>query len=438
MRVKRYIVDTMPEALEKIKVDLGKDAIILNTKPIKTGGFLGLFGKQQIEVIAAVDQKEREKADTARQASLPIQTSSNRAATRAYQSSTIAKGQSTGIAELDTPREGTIRTVQASSTAPDDLGGTSTRKATAAAAETQPLGIERADDKLIANELRDMREMFQKLLLLKESSKNVPGPILVIRDRLLEQGIEEEWVAQVMKKLLLTFDDPSAISQEAANQQASAIIKTMLAESSAEPARINRAVKYAFFFGPTGVGKTTTIAKLAAEAMLKEKRKVGFITSDTFRIAAVEQLKTYANILNVPLEVVFSPKEIEQAMERLGDCDLIFVDTAGRNYRNDEYVKGIKELLQYGETSVNFLVMSLTTKYADMKAILDQFDDLPGGRAIFTKADETDAYGSIFNVTQQYNLSLSYITTGQNVPDDIMLATPELVTTMIVGDEIYA
>ncbi|MCK9906910.1 hypothetical protein MXD63_43825, partial [Frankia sp. Cpl3] len=95
---------------------------------------------------------------------------------------------STGIAELDTPREGTIRTVQASSTAPDDLGGTSTRKATAAAAETQPLGIERADDKLIANELRDMREMFQKLLLLKESSKNVPGPILVIRDRLLEQG----------------------------------------------------------------------------------------------------------------------------------------------------------------------------------------------------------------------------------------------------------
>lgn len=480
----------MPEALEKIKVDLGKDAIILNTKPIKTGGFLGMFGKQQIEVIAAVDQKDREKGESARQAAFPMPTSSNRMAARAYQSSTagnrqhadqqsqdrqmpdqqVLSRQSLDRAESVSHREEPI--LQANRTfspAPQSASperydlpanansspesdreiGSSLQSARVVQEKARSVDVsavepeqarkrDRAYDDRIASELRDMREMFQKLLLLKESSKNLPGPILAIRDRLLEQGVEDEWVAQIMKKMLQTIDDPTTVTDAQAYEQAARIINAMLVEASSHPVRIDRSVRFAFFFGPTGVGKTTTIAKLAAEAMLKETRKVGFITSDTFRIAAVEQLKTYANILNVPLEVVFSPKEIEQAMERLADCDLVFVDTAGRNYRNDEYVKGIKALLQYGETTVNFLVMSLTTKYADMKAILQQFEDLPGGRAIFTKADETDAYGSIFNVTQEFRLPLSYITTGQNVPDDIILATPELVTTMIVGDETYA
>lgn len=159
--------------------------------------------------------------------------------------------------------------------------------------------------------------------------------------------------------------------------------------------------------------------------MLKEKRKVGFITADTYRIAAVEQLKTYANILNVPFEVVFSPKEIPQAMERLSGCDLIFVDTAGRNYRNDEYVQGIRDLVVADQNSLNFLVLSLTSKYSDMKTIIRNFDDVPVSRVIFTKADETDAYGAMLNVAFETELSISYVTTGQNVPDDIIVATPD-------------
>ncbi|WP_304415448.1 hypothetical protein [Brevibacillus aydinogluensis] len=182
------------------------------------------------------------------------------------------------------------------------------------------------------------------------------------------------------------------------------------------------------------MGKTTTIAKLAADSMLKDKRRIGFITADTYRIAAVEQLKTYANILNVPLEVIFSPKEIVQAKERLSGCDLIFVDTAGRNFRNDEYVQGIRELLRHDADCLNFLVLSLTAKYSDIKAIIRNFDDVPVSRVIFTKADETEAYGAMLNVAYETGLPFSYITTGQNVPDDIVAATPALVANMIMGD----
>ena len=122
------------------------------------------------------------------------------------------------------------------------------------------------------------------------------------------------------------------------------------------------------------------------------------------------------------------------AMERLSDCDLIFVDTAGRNFRNDEYVQGIRELVEHGKNSVNYLVLSLTSKYSDMKAIIQNFSEVPTKQVIFTKADETQSFGNMLNVAQEMKLPFSYITTGQNVPDDIVAASPALVSSMIVGD----
>ncbi|NGQ94025.1 flagellar biosynthesis protein FlhF [Brevibacillus sp. SYP-B805] len=441
MRVKRYIVDTMPDALEKIRQELGKDAIILNTKPVKTGGFLGLFSKQQIEVIAAVDQKatDREKADAAIKHDRTPAPVNGHVAAQAYK-------RTSGTAMADRPLAAWRETAEETRpqhrpAAPAATAAPSIQPiATPSAHPTAKPGEKKAaaeDPHELARELRDMREMFRKLLL-KGQESYLPAPVLAVRNRLQQQDVDDELISSIISELLKRMEDPTRYSDEDAHKLAAVIVKAMLTEKSSMPARIERSAKYAFFFGPTGVGKTTTIAKLAAECMLKEKRKVGFITSDTYRIAAVEQLKTYANILNVPLEVVFSPKEIEQAMERLKHCDLVLVDTAGRNYRNDEYVAGIKELLAYGDASVHYLVLSLTARYADMKAIAAHFCDIPDARVIFTKADETRAYGTILNIVKQYGLSLSYITTGQNVPDDIILATPEKVTNMIVGDETYA
>jgi flagellar biosynthesis protein FlhF len=191
--------------------------------------------------------------------------------------------------------------------------------------------------------------------------------------------------------------------------------------------------KVVHFVGPTGVGKTTTIAKLAAEQVLKHHRKVGFITSDTYRIAAVEQLKTYATILNIPLEVVFSPQDLNKAFQQLKDRDVIFMDTAGRNFRNEMYVSELHALMQSKGKSETFLVLSLTTKYKDMKAITDNFSKFNLDKVLFTKMDETDSYGSIVNLLHDFPLKLSYVTNGQNVPDDITVADEQAIIGLIMG-----
>lgn len=431
MRVKRYVVDSMPDALEKIRVDLGKDAIILNTKPIKTGGFFGLFGKQQIEVIAASDEKapsEREQRTVTLTSERPRVAVSTQSVKQAYQRNQMA--DQAPVSQIE-PKE-RPKPIEAAAPAAAE---------TIRTAKTQPASVPSPQAVLpsgeIVEELRDMRQMFQKLLIQSDSGHYLPESFSKVKDRLISQEIEEEIVSNIMARLLKQLDQPHEYPEAEVFDHTRTIIKDILQRGTNSPAKISRSVKQAYFFGPTGVGKTTTIAKLAAECMLKEKRKVGFITSDTYRIAAVDQLKTYANILNVPLEVVFSPKEVEQAMERLSGCDLILIDTAGRNYRNDEYVKGMKEFLRFGETSENYLVLSLSTKYSDIKSIVTNFADVPSAKAIFTKADETETYGSILNIVHQFDFALSYITTGQNVPDDILVATPEMVAKMILGEETY-
>ncbi|MGG2201708.1 AAA family ATPase [Paenibacillus validus] len=193
--------------------------------------------------------------------------------------------------------------------------------------------------------------------------------------------------------------------------------------------------RIAHFVGPTGVGKTTTIAKLAAEQVLKHHRKVGFITSDTYRIAAVEQLKTYATILNVPLEVVFSPSDLTKAFDNLKDCDLIFMDTAGRNFRNEMYVSELNALLKSSGKSETFLVLSLTTKYKDMKAITSNFSKFKLHKVLFTKMDETDSYGAILNLVREFGLQISYIANGQSVPDDIRVLQEQFIIDLILEDD---
>src|SRR5699024_7765726 len=172
------------------------------------------------------------------------------------------------------------------------------------------------------------------------------------------------------------------------------------------------------FVGPTGVGKTTTIAKVAANSMLQHKHSVAFITADTYRIAAIEQLKTYATILNVPLEVVYSKEDYKKALQKFATYDLIFVDTAGRNYRENQYINEIKEFITIPEEQTDtFLVLALTAKKTDIIDIYEQFKQLDIHRVIFTKLDETDSYGSLLNLPLQERIDIAYLTNGQNVPD---------------------
>jgi len=174
--------------------------------------------------------------------------------------------------------------------------------------------------------------------------------------------------------------------------------------------------------GPTGVGKTTTIAKLAATFKLRHSRKVGLVTADTYRIAAVEQLRTYAEIIGLPLKVVNSPAEVASAVDSLNDCDVVLLDTAGRSQNDKNRLTELSEVVSAASPHEIHLVLSSTVAEGVMKRTVDRFSALKPSRLIFTKLDEAVAFGSLFNVAVGTKLPVSFVTTGQEVPDQFELA----------------
>jgi flagellar biosynthesis protein FlhF len=415
MRVKRYVVDSMPDALQKIRTDLGKDAVILNTKEIRTGGFLGLFGKKKIEVIAAIDTANANSGTVSqRLTSQPQQQKGQPIISQAP-----ARPQ-THLSDFPE-----VPDVFASVSTKEPIIVNSTIEAKPSYVPQQtytPVSVNASnrsiqkDDHLL-EELKQMKEMMRKLTQASDESK-LPEPLQKIEQRLYDQEVDPKLVRQIIEEVMADFqlaDEP--VTDESAFQ----VIRSKLGQvfQSDRSKQISPNTRVVHFVGPTGVGKTTTIAKLAAEQVLKYQRKVGFITSDTYRIAAIEQLKTYATILNVPLEVVFSPQDLAKAFNNLEACDIIFMDTAGRNFRNEMYVSELNSLLKTQGNSETILVLSLTTKYRDMRAITNNFNKFKLDKVIFTKMDETDSYGAIINVVHEFSLQLSYVTNGQSVPDDI-------------------
>jgi flagellar biosynthesis protein FlhF len=175
----------------------------------------------------------------------------------------------------------------------------------------------------------------------------------------------------------------------------------------------------AMFIGPTGVGKTTTIAKIASLFSLVEHRKVAIVTADTYRMAATDQMKRYGQILGIPVHVVESAEDMEQTMVKLSGYDLVLVDTAGRSPQHKEHMKQMRDLVEAARPDEIHLVVSLTTKYVDVLQIVARFGIVGVNRVIVTKADETRTYGLILNLSMKFNMEVAYLTNGQQVPDDI-------------------
>ncbi len=185
--------------------------------------------------------------------------------------------------------------------------------------------------------------------------------------------------------------------------------------------------------GPTGVGKTTTIAKIAANFSLIGDKNVGLITVDTYRIAAVEQLKTYAEIIGIPVQVAYSPRELKDCIERMADRDLILIDTAGRSHNNYLQIGELKNYLEGIEAEIH-LVISATTKSRDVDEIIKAFGQVSIDRVIITKLDETATYGVVLQTCERTKAPLSFVTTGQGVPEDIEVATNDKIAQLILGD----
>ncbi|MBN2897938.1 MAG: flagellar biosynthesis protein FlhF [Clostridia bacterium] len=397
MNVKRYIVKDVNEAMIKIKNELGRDAVILNTRKIKSPGFFGLFKRSLIEVVAAIDEEQI----------------------------------TTKTPDLS---ENEIQQLR------DELKKVVEERHAAQVVEQEKVETAVPEKK----EIEELKEMVMALSD-KVNNQVVAAPLPNTHPS-HPAGASEDRLEALLKNKDLSAESINRIRQilkgrlnmdESNDQSILNTVRLIVKEILDEPYTIDEGIndkKVILFVGPTGVGKTTTLAKLAARLSLINNKTVGLITADTYRIAAVDQLKTYSEILGLPLKVIYEPEEIKDALNRYKDKDCILIDTAGRSHKSEELLHDLKGILTYVENPEIFLVISMTTGYKDIKSIIDSYKFLDDYKLLLTKLDETSSFGNVLNIKLETGKSLSYFTIGQSVPDDIEVANTDKIANYIVGE----
>ncbi|OEH85837.1 flagellar biosynthesis protein FlhF [Desulfuribacillus stibiiarsenatis] len=414
MRVKKYIVDNMPEALVLIRKDLGHDAVILDQKKIKVGGFLGMFSKQKLEVIAAIEPKVKKNVISPEKPLVPpifvTEYSKQQTLNGNVQSNQSQETESNPVA----------------------INFESLREPIVSKPQVQTPASTRVTEEKMMEEIQEIKGMFVRMMC-KHSNDDFPENIKKLYNHLVERDIEEALASSIISNIMEKLGSPRHVAQTYLNEILQNEVAKLIEKNYKSQPPITKQQIYAFV-GPTGVGKTTTIAKLAAYYLLEKKLTVGLITADTYRIAAVDQLRTYANILNIPIEIVITHDDMKKAIYNLKERDIILIDTAGRNYRKDMYLTELKSLLSVAQPDESYLVLSMTTKQKDMNDIANSFKTANINNIIFTKIDETSSYGAILNMLQNHNKTLSFLTNGQNVPEDIVFINPKNLAKLIVGE----
>ena len=404
MIVKKYTGDSETEAVLKAKEELGSNAVVLNVKTIKQRGLARLFKKDFVEITAALEEKEfvqnvNSKKPTFSRVSGEAIKKQNKIDLLADDKTVVSKPQQSDSLEKkldnlhDMLRDRIVK---------DDIS------------EDKPAESKTTAKNENSVNFKSLKLIYNKLLENEVNEKCANSIINDIESSLKKESNIDSILASVYQKIILKFGEPAVI--EADDRR-----------------------KIVFFIGPTGVGKTTTIAKLASDFKISRNKSVAMITADTYRIAAVEQLNTYASILDVPVNVIYTPTEINGALDELSKFQMVFIDTAGRSHKNSEQRNEVLELIENVKQSgidadvIVFLVLSVTTKYKDMVSICDAYKDLDDYRLLFTKLDETDSLGNILNIRMHTNAPLSYTTSGQNVPDDIESADVQKLAKNLLG-----
>ena len=287
-----------------------------------------------------------------------------------------------------------------------------------AGAENGPARMAPAVDPRLYKELAELKGMVNKLVLQNPAGADGKGneTFDYWRKKLTAHDVDPSLIQQLFNEVQESLEGEVKLNKE--------IMGMLLQKRINEKIKCveEKAFRYQVFIGPTGVGKTTTLAKIAARYSLFQKEKVGLITIDHYRIGAVEQLRTYAEIVDVPLEVVMMPDDLEGARKRLEHCDRILIDTAGRGTGNTMQIKELGTYINSFTPAEVFLVMSATTRWQDIRYIVESFSQLKYNRLIITKMDETKSAGAVINSVYASGLPLVYITNGQNVPDDLQVA----------------
>ncbi|MBQ8412400.1 MAG: flagellar biosynthesis protein FlhF [Lachnospiraceae bacterium] len=408
MIIKKYKAQTEKEAILMAREDLGPDAIVMNVKTIKPAGLFKLFKKSRVELTAAIDDNISEKSTAVSAA--PAK--DNYRFGRAFENDKEGYSE-----EAQNAIEEKINSI-------------------AKLLEQQMTVTHR---EVIPEEPKEERPIEKKeakvgdLSFTEENKISNPDNKLfeLIYNQLIENEVKKEYVDMII-------DETDSINdkQPLDNILSSVYQKIVLKLGEVEPLKPGEdKPKIVFFVGNTGVGKTTTMAKIASKCVLEDKLKIAMFSVDTYRIAAIEQTKTYANIINVPMEVIYTPEDMKKYVEKYKDCDLILVDTAGRSHRNEEQKNDLQSIIDSVKDYEKevYLVVSVTVKYKDLLNIAKTYGDIFDYKLIFTKLDETKGLGSILNLKLDMDKKLSYVTWGQNVPDDIGVLNPQVIAKKLLG-----
>lgn len=383
MRIKTFEAATMQEALSQARVEMGEDAVVLNSKYVKAGGVLGLGAATRVELMAAVDDSAPlpAKRQAATPAAAPI-------AAKAY----AAPATATAVAEPD-----------------NDI--------------TQ-----------LKSELKDLNAIVQRLLTSRVEADSLPeagragvgsfypmAGITSFQPLLIKLGVDEDLARGVLADLL-PMEDPMELASGLAGKMQSFALPPVL-----EGRQVIAVV------GPTGVGKTTTLAKLAARFALEQGKKVALVTADTFRIGAVEQLRTYARIMGVPLEIALSPEEVAAGVEKHRDKDVVLIDTVGRSQRSEEHLAELRSFVEAANPTDTYLCVAASLGSDIQREVVERFVALSPTRLVITKLDECPDHASLVNLPLRTGLGISCLTAGQNVPQDIDFADAGIIARLVTG-----
>jgi flagellar biosynthesis protein FlhF len=455
VNIKRYVAATMPEAMEQIKRELGRDALILSQRPLRKKGLGGLFSKPMIEVVAAYENPPAETAVSplpklravtpsaynpprpaeppARNAELSVKADRalealDRLSSGAYTQPIDRTAEAfTPVAPAQTAAQAYTRSGQPARQRAEDIQtGDDFRKLDVPEARAGERVINRHTD------TRDERfsALENKIDALTSSLSALSGTIRHTHDgrsytpdidALLLSLLENETHEEFAHKLAREVSDIVKKQQADPNEVMEQLLRQTIGQS--EPIKLKRFKRtVVLLIGPTGVGKTTTLAKLAAIYSINHHAKVGAITTDTYRIAAVEQLKTYAQILEIPLSIVYSPEDMGDALREHEDKDIVFIDTAGKSPSDRTHEDEVKDLIRHSDCDEVHLVLSATTSFTGLLNILNSYSFLNDFKLIVTKLDETPTWGTLLNARLLSDRPISYTAIGQNVPDDIEVA----------------
>lgn len=412
MIIKKFQAKTEEAALELARKELGSGIVVMNVKKVKKKGLFSIFKPQQVEVTVALEEEEKQNFREA-----------------------VAK-----VSEIARQSEaaGNTRSAKTEPEQPAKQGkaepGPQPEKQRQQEKQRQPekntQTIDSRQESAIEEKLSTLQNLLEKQIgSTQEEEKESEGEekkedsnvafFHLLYKMLLDNEIEETYANQLVEEL-----DGSVKPDMPIDYLLSVVYQKMVLKfgqtktiQSAE-----KGPKLVYFIGPTGVGKTTTIAKIASHLSVVEKKKIVLLTADTYRIAAAEQLRTYANILEVPFRIIYTPQEIRTAIEDYAAYDYIFVDTSGHSQKNTDQRDDTLALLRAADGQAEkevYLVVSATTKYRDLLNIADTYQKLTDFRLVFTKLDETQCQGNLFNLRLHTDAPMSYVTCGQNVPDDI-------------------